>query len=177
MRVVSVLLQRQKSWLDEAERQLHRPERTPVKDRNAELVDRGLMLRRAVPFVTLETVARIIARQFHHQPVARYLRDDRGCRNRQALGVTLDDGARRHRKPWRAVAVDEDEFWFIRELRHGLGHRPQRCAENVVAIDAIDVGYPHGDDRDLHDALVEIGSRIFVEHLAVVDVWGEWVPG
>ena len=78
-----------------------------------------------------------------------------------------------HRSRGARLPSTSTSFGVIRELRHGLRHRPQRGAENVVAVDAIDVGDADADDRDFHDALVEIGSRILVEHLAVVDVGGD----
>ena len=112
------------------------------------LSDGGVVLRRAVALVALEAVARIVARQLHHQPVARHLGDDRRGRDRQAACASpltmVRDG---HRKPWRPVAVDGDELWLSGELRHGLRHRPQRGAENVLAVDAIDVGDADADDR------------------------------
>jgi hypothetical protein len=54
--------------------------------------------------------------------------------------------------------------------RTSLGHRPKRRAENILAVDPVDFGDADPDDRDLRDAPVEIGARVFVERFAVVDI-------
>ena len=46
----------------------------------------------------------------------------------------------------------------------------KRRAENIFAIDPVDLGNADGDDRDFHDASVEERAGIFVQHFAVVDV-------
>ena len=93
------------------------------------------MLRHGIALVLLEAIARAILRQRAHQPVARHLGDDRGRRDRHHHAVAADDGiaVAGQREP--VAAVDEDVLWHFRQRVHGARQRPQRGAQDIVAID------------------------------------------
>ena len=99
-----------------------------------------LVLGHAVAFVPLEAVAGELRAERDHDPVAGYFGDNRRCRNRQALGVALDDGARGAGEPGQAVAVDEGKAWRSTKGADGLPHGVHRRLENVVAVDPRDIG-------------------------------------
>ena len=59
------------------------------------------------------------------------------------------------------------------ELRHRLRHGPQRGVEDVVGVDAVDVGDADADAGDGQDRLVEAPARLGVERLGVGDAVGD----
>ena len=98
--------------------------------------ERREMLGHAVAHVALEAVAGMGQAQPPHQPVARHLGDDRGGGDRGDDGVAAD-----HRLAVAAgldavAAVDEDEPRLDRQRRDRARQRPQRGAQDVVAVDA-----------------------------------------
>ena len=138
-------------------------------DGRPEPVQRREMLRHAVAHVALEAVARMRGAEPLHQPVARDLGDDRGRRDREHQRVAGD-----HRLAVAAAvdlvaAVDEHELRPHRQRLHRARQRPQRGAQDVVAVDAR--GRAEGD-RDLGagaDLLVELLALLAVELLGIVE--------
>src|SRR5207237_3486725 len=107
----------------------------PVMDRGPEACQRLDMFRHGVTHVALETIARMNLRQARHQPVARYLGDDR-CRcdrsnngiaadNRLAVAATLDT----------VTTIDEDQLRTRRQRYHAPRHPPQRGTHDVGAAE------------------------------------------
>ena len=103
--------------------------------RGAEPVQRLEMLGHAVALVGLETVARAILRQLAHQAVARDLGDDRGRRDRHHQPVAADHGVAVASRIEPVAAVDEHMLRHFRQRMHRARQRPQRGAQDIVAID------------------------------------------
>ena len=110
---------------DEPQRQLHGPERAPVVRRHPVALDGGVMFRRAVALVTLETIVGIGTRELDHDGVARDFGNDGSSRDGKAFRIAFDDRAARTGEPRRhLVAVDQDEPGLARKLSHRVRHGP-----------------------------------------------------
>src|SRR5262245_9422779 len=93
------------------------------------------MFRHGITHVTLETVARMNLGEARHQPVTRYLGNDRRRRyrgnngiaadNRLAVAVTVDT----------ITTIHENELRTHRQSEHRACQRPQRGTQNVIAVD------------------------------------------
>src|SRR5204863_311621 len=71
--------------------QPHRREALPVMDRGPKTRQRLNMFRHGVTHVALKTIAGMDLREACHQPVARYLGDDRCRRDRGNNGIAADN--------------------------------------------------------------------------------------
>ena len=130
--------------------------------------ERREMLGHGIAHVALEAVAGMRQAEAPHQPVAGHLGDDRGRRHRQHQRV-----ARHHRLAVAAaidlhVAVDENELRPYRQRPHRARQRPQRGAQDVVAVDALDRAERHRHLRGGADFLVQFLALRRAELLGVV---------
>ncbi len=119
-----------------------------------------------VAHVALETVARMVEREAAHQPVARHLGDDRGCGDRRHDRVAADHRIAAASDVDLVAAVDEHMLRPVRQRMHGPRQRPQRRAQDVVAIDARDRGDGDGDLRS--------GADLLEQHFALVRASASW---
>lgn len=141
--------------------------------RDAEARERGPVLFRAVACVAFPAIARMRPGQIGHQPVARYLGDDRGGGDGEAPAVALHHGVGRTAEPGRDVAVDQ-----CTGRRHGQGrdcplHRQQGRAENVEAVDFRHVGNADPHVRMFVDRAEQRLADGAGQFLGVVDPAGE----
>ena len=93
------------------------------------------MLRHGIALVLLETVARAILRQRAHQPVARHLGDDRRRRDRQHQPVAADHGVAVAGVSSLSRPSTNTCFGISGSALHRARQRPQRGAQDIVAID------------------------------------------
>lgn len=127
------------------------------------------MLRCAVALVLSKAIAGILhVKPFHHA-VATNLCDDRGGRNRKRQRVTSDDGLSRTVKRWRLVAIDQHQARRAAEFGNSALHRPQRCRQNVIAIDSFSIGKCDTHLRHCKDLVEERLALGFLEFLGVGD--------
>jgi hypothetical protein len=141
--------------VDEAKRNRHRRERAPVVDGRAESRQGGAMFGHAVALVLLEAVAGMRGAEARHQPVARDLGDDRRRRDRGDQPVAADHRLAVAAAVDAVAAVDEHEARPDRQRRHRARQRPQRGAQDVVAVDARRRRHRHRDLGARADALVQ----------------------
>lgn len=97
------------------------------------------MFGRGIPFVSRKPVHRILCVHLHHDAIPRHLRHDAGCRNAEALPVTLNDGCLADRKRIHRKAVDEDMLRCQSQSLDSSPHRLMRGAKDVEAVDLVDV--------------------------------------
>ena len=107
------------------------------------LADGGGVAGRDVADVAREPVARIERVQPAHDAIPRHLGDDRGSRDRGALGVAVDDRAMLGRERAEPEAVDETRLRRRREVGEDGAQTPE---VGLVEAVAVDVGA--GDDAD-----------------------------
>ena len=118
--------------------------------------------------LALEAVAGVRQAEPRHQPVARDLGDDRGGGDRGDQRI-----AGHHRLAVAAavdllVAVDEHQLRPARQRLDRARQRPQRGAQDVVAVDARDRAEGDRDLRRGADFLVQLFALFGVELLGVV---------
>ena len=126
------------------------------------------MLGHAVAHMALEAVAGMGEAEPHHQPVARDLGDDGSRGDRQHQRVARD-----HRLTIAAaidlhVAIDEDELRPHRQRLHRARQRPERGAQDVVAIDAVGRAKRHRHFGAGANLGVELFARRGIELLGIV---------
>ena len=131
--------------------------------------ERREMLRHGIAHMALEAVAGMRQAEATHQPVAGHLGDDRGRRHRQQQRV-----AGHHRLAIAAaidlhVAVDENELRPHRQRPHRARQRPERGAQDVVAVDAFDRAERHRHLRRGADFLVQSFALRRAELLGIVE--------
>ena len=139
-------------------------------DGGAEPGQRLEMLGHAVAHVALEAVAGMREAEPRHQPVARDLGDDRGRRDRGHQRVARRSPPRnrsrsrcgRCRRRTRAAASTGSAL-------HRARQRPQRGAQDVVAVDARGRAERDRDLRAGADLLVELLALLGVELLGIVE--------
>src|SRR6516225_1514341 len=148
-------------------RQLHGPEGTAVLGRNPVHGNRRMVLASAVALVALEPVIGVLACEADHDGVARCLGDNRSGRDREALAVASHDGPRPAVEAWRLVAVDQCQLRRGGQPRQRLGHRPRGSVEDVLAVDAIDLGDADADVRGGEDRLMKRAARRVAQPPAV----------
>ena len=93
------------------------------------------MFRHGVALVVFEAVARAIQRQCAHQAVARHLGDDRGGGDRHDNAVAADHRIAVARGVDLVAAVDEHMFRHLGQRTDRARQRPERGAQDIVAID------------------------------------------
>ncbi len=142
-----------------------------MMDRHAQAFDGLLMLGRSVALMPLEAITGERACELRHQLVTEDLGDDGGRGDGQALGVALDDGAGLARQDRRLVAVDQREARTHRELLDRLAHRPERGVEDVVVVDAGDVGDADPDFRSGADRAGEALALLGLDLLRIGDAF------
>src|SRR5271170_2565761 len=104
-------------------------------DGRAEPVERGKMFGHAVAHVALKAVARMRGAETGHQPVARDLGyDGRRC-DRSNQAIAADDRLAIAAGIDAVAAVDKDKLRLDRQRGNSAGERPERRAQNVVAVD------------------------------------------
>ena len=122
----------------------HRRKGSAVVDGGPEPRQRREMLRHAVAHVALEAVAGVREAEPRHQPVARHLGDDGGGGNRgdQAHRRTPPSGIRSgSRFCW--LPSTNTSLRPARQRLHRAGKRPERGAQDIVAVDALDRAEGH----------------------------------
>src|SRR5580704_4838152 len=92
------------------------------------------MFRHAVALVMLKAIAGIMQAQSRHQAVAGHLRHDRSSCNRGDDCVATYDGLAIAIDIDPVAAVHEYELWLHRQRGNGAGKRPQRGAQDIVAV-------------------------------------------
>ena len=107
-----------------------------VVDGRPEPGQRREMLRHAIAHVALEAVAGMGSAEPHHQPVAGDLGDDRGGGDREHQRVAATSPPRSRSRSRSVAAVDEDELRPHRQRLDRARQRPERGAQDVVAVDA-----------------------------------------
>src|SRR5215470_532536 len=127
------------------------------------------MFRYRVAHVALEAIARMNLRQAHHKPVARYLGDDRCGRNRGYDGVAADNRLAVAATVNAVTTVDEYELRAHWQRDHSPRQRPQRGAQDVVAVDSRRRGHRHRDLGAGADFGVELLARCAVKFLGIVE--------
>src|SRR5262245_53059730 len=90
--------------------QPHRRKALPVMDRRPKPRQRLDMFRHGVTHVALETITRMNLREARHQPVARYLGNDRCRRDRGNNGIAADDRLAVAATVDAVTTVDENEL-------------------------------------------------------------------
>ena len=127
------------------------------------------MLRHGIAHMALEAVAGMRQAEPAHQPVAGDLGDDRGRRHRQHQRVAG------HHRLAVAAAIDLD---MCRRRRRAAAHRqrldrarqrPQRGAQDIVAVDALDRAEGDRHLRRGADFLVQLLALRGVELLGIVE--------
>ena len=93
------------------------------------------MFRHGVALVGFEAVARAIQRQCAHQAVARHLGDDRGGRDRHDNAVAADHRIAVAGHVDLVAAVDEHMLRHLGQRTDRARQRPERGAQDIVAID------------------------------------------
>ena len=131
------------------------------------------MLRHGIALVGLETVARAILRQRAHQPVARHLGDDRGRRDRQDQPVAADHGVAVAGDIEPVAAVDEHMLRRFRQRLHRARQRPQRGAQDIVAIDPRRRAEGDRERRGGADFLEQFLAALGGQPLGIVDALRE----
>ena len=137
--------------------------------RRPEPVQGRQMLRHGVALVLLEAVARAILCQRAHQTVTRDLGDDRGRRDREHQTVAADHGIA---VAWRielVAAIDEHMFRQFRQRMNRTRQRPQRGAQDIVAIDSRRRGIGDGERRGRADLLEQFLAALGRQPLGIVD--------
>ena len=129
------------------------------------------MFRHGIALVGLETVARAIQRQRAHQPVARHLGDDRGRRDRHHDAVAADHGVAVAGRVDPVAAVDEDMLRHFRQRLHGARQRPERGAQDIVAIDPRRRGKGDRKRRGRADLLEQFLAALRRQPLRIVDAF------
>ena len=109
------------------------------------LADGGGVAGRDVADVAREPVARIERVQPSHDAIARHLGDDRGSRDRGALGVTVDDRAMLRRERPEPEAIDETRFSRRRQVGENGSQPPE---VGLVETVPVDVGARDDADAD-----------------------------
>src|SRR5206468_1493725 len=94
----------------------------------------------SVTFVLGETVLGELFVDARHNAVARDLGDDAGGGDGEAFAVAFDDGGLRDADGRDVQAVYEDVIGFDGQGVEGQLHRPPGGAEDVVAINDLDLG-------------------------------------
>ena len=127
------------------------------------------MFRHAVALVLLEAVTRAVLRQRAHQPVARHLGDDRRRRDRHHQTVAADHGLAFAGRVDPVATIDKDVPRQLRQRLHRAGQRPQRGAQDIVAIDSRRRREGHRERRSRADLLEQFLAPLRGQPLGIVD--------
>ncbi len=146
-----------------------RRERAAVMDGGTEPVQCVEVLRHAVAHVALEAVARMREAHPHHQPVAGDLGDDRGRRDRRHQRIAGDHRLAVAAAVDTVAAVDEHELGPDRQRPHRASERPQRCAQDIVAVDPVGRAERHGNLGGGADFRVELLALLVIELLGIIE--------
>src|SRR6266545_1107699 len=141
----------------------------PVMDRGPKARQRLDMLRHGVTHVALEAIARMNQCEARHQPVARYLGNDRCRRDRGHNGVATDNCLTVAATVDTVTTIDEDELRAHRQCYHGPRQRPQRGAQDVVAVDPRRWRHRDRNFGASADLGIELLARVPVELLGIVE--------
>ena len=117
----------------------------------------------------LPSIARIVARIFHHHPVARHLGDDRGGGDRAALGVAVDDRFRRPLPARSRIAVDQHPGGFESQCLNRAGHRQHPRPVDVDLIDFLDRSHADAPRRAFDEFRVDRLALFERQILRIVD--------
>ena len=134
-----------------------------------EPVQRLEMLRHGIALVVLEAVARAIQRQRAHQAVARHLGDDRGRRDRHHHAVAADHRVAVAGGVDPVAAIDEHVLRHLRQRTHRARQRPQRGAQDIVAIDPRRRGKGDREGRGRADLLEQFLAALGGQPLGIVE--------
>ena len=103
---------------------------------DAVLADGCAVFFRGVGYVAVPAVLRVLFCQVPHVFVTMGLRQDAGGGDGLYRSVSFDDGMRRGIVPGRkAIAVDQDQVGFDRQLVERTAHAFDRGVEDVDAVD------------------------------------------
>ena len=138
-------------------------------DARAQPVQRLAMFRHRVALVAFEAVARAIQRQRAHQAVARHLGDDRCRRDRHHDAVAADHRVAVAGRVDPVAAVDEDMLRHLGQRAHGARQRPERGAQDIVAIDSRRRGKGDRKGRCRADFLEQFLAALRRQSLEIVD--------
>ena len=120
----------------------------------------------------IETITRAILRELAHQAVARHLGDDRGGRDREHQPVAADHGIAVARRIEPVAAIDEHVFRHFRQRMHRPRQRPQRRAQDIVAIDPRRRGKGDRERCGRADLLEQFLAAFRRQPLGIVDPLG-----
>lgn len=120
-----------------------------------------------------ESILRIYAVIFEHQPVARDLCHDGGGGYREAGGIAADDafyGAPRDKLD---ASVDYYVIGWNFKVGYGDLHRFYRGAIYIYIVDGLLVDYTYADETSLEDLAVRLVPELGGKFLRVVDALAE----
>ena len=134
------------------------------------LGERGQMLRRRVPFVTVEAIPCVVLVVQHHLAITGHLRHNRCSGNRCAALVAVHDPTLRDQEVRYPKRVDQNK---IRQRRHGDHSSTHGLKRRVMDVDCVDFRRRGGGDRPgesrSRDLVVEPLPLGRGEHLRVPD--------
>ncbi len=149
-----------------------RREKSAVVDARSEPVQRLAMFRHGVALVVFEAVARAIQRQRAHQAVARHLGDDRGGGDRHHDAVAADHRIAVAGRVDLVAAVDEHMLRHLGQCTDRARQRPERGAQDIVAIDPRRRGKGDRKGRCRADLLEQFLAALGRQPLGIVDALG-----
>src|ERR1700730_19340483 len=126
------------------------------------------MFRHAVALVMLKAIAGIMQAQSRHQAVAGHLRHDRSSCNRGDDCIATYDGLAIAMDIDPVAAVHEYELRLHRQRGNGAGKRPQRGAQDIVAVNTPRRRAGHCNLCARADLEVKSFARFGIELLRIV---------
>ena len=131
------------------------------------------MFRHGVALVVFEAVARAIQRQCAHQAVARHLGDDRGGCDRHDNAVAADHRIAVAGHVDLVAAVDKHMLRYLGQRTDRARQRPERGAQDIVAIDPRRRGKGDRKGRCRADLLEQFLAAVGRQPLGIVDPFGD----
>src|SRR5437588_711976 len=131
---------------------------SPMNRRGAEPIHDLEMIRRAVAFVTRESVFGVLRVQFHHDAIARNLRDYRGGRDTEALAIAADDSRLRKLELRHETPVDQHMLRGALQRRDSAPYREHR---GPVDVHLVDLAHAGGADSERQGALGDLRKKLF----------------
>src|SRR5262249_31758434 len=126
------------------------------------------MLWHAVTHMPFKTVAGVSQAEPGHEPVARDFRYDRRRRNRHHQRIARYDGFAIATTIDLLVSVDKDQFRLHRQRPDRSGERPERGAQNIIAVNALDRPQRNSDLPGRPDVRVKFLALRGIELLGII---------
>src|SRR5579862_47621 len=123
----------------------HRPERSAMDWRRAQLDQQLHVLVGAVALVLREAVAGVLAVEIHHHAVARDLGDDRCGGDAEALAIATDDFRLRQFEAWNQATVNQYVAGSEPQGFERAAARGHRRPKDVETIDLVHFGDADAD--------------------------------